>query len=305
MMIALAKTNQIEKIISQADLAPTTKMQYLKAIRNAIEAGIDFSNPEALATYAQTLCKSSRAFLKSALKLWAKQIELEAKGGATPDNVSAVMATTYRLEALNEAIKVKNGDNGEKAHTWLTQAEVKQLLGSCNSEGLKCQRDKLVLGLLVGSGLRREELANLKFSDIKHQPVGGRIRTVLETCGKGAKNRVVPISDKLAAALDEWKAITGGQGYIARSITKGGHLGTRISAQGIFNIVNEAGKAALGMDDLAPHDLRRSYAQIGYDAGVSITQISKLLGHSSVATTQKYLNLDLDLETTIGDFVPF
>ena len=46
-------------------------------------------------------------------------------------------------------------------------------------------------------------------------------------------------------------------------------------------------------------------AQLGYEAGVPITQISKLLGHATVATTQRYLNLDLDLETTISDFIPF
>jgi integrase len=59
------------------------------------------------------------------------------------------------------------------------------------------------------------------------------------------------------------------------------------------------------LPELAPHDLRRTYAQLGYEVGVPITQISKLPGHSSVATTQRYLNLGLDLEATISDFVPF
>jgi integrase len=61
----------------------------------------------------------------------------------------------------------------------------------------------------------------------------------------------------------------------------------------------------IGKPELQPHDLRRTYAQLGYEAGVPVTQVSRLLGHASVATTQKYLNLDLDLETTISDFVPF
>ena len=60
----------------------------------------------------------------------------------------------------------------------------------------------------------------------------------------------------------------------------------------------------IGLPELAAHDLRRSYAQIGYDAGIPITQIGRLLGHSSVETTQRYLNLDLDLEVTASDFVP-
>ena len=60
----------------------------------------------------------------------------------------------------------------------------------------------------------------------------------------------------------------------------------------------------IGKPELAPHDLRRTYAQLGYAAGVPITQISVLLGHESVATTQKYLDLNPDLENTVSDFIP-
>jgi integrase/recombinase XerD len=60
----------------------------------------------------------------------------------------------------------------------------------------------------------------------------------------------------------------------------------------------------IDMPKLSPHDLRRTYAQVGNDAGVPITQIKELLGHASVATTQRYLNLALDLETTASDFIP-
>ena len=56
--------------------------------------------------------------------------------------------------------------------------------------------------------------------------------------------------------------------------------------------------------ELSPHDLRRTYAHLGYDAGVPITQIKELLGHASIATTQKYLDLSLDLDNTASDFVP-
>jgi integrase len=60
----------------------------------------------------------------------------------------------------------------------------------------------------------------------------------------------------------------------------------------------------MGRPNLEPHDLRRTFAQLGYEAGVSITQISTLLGHATVETTQRYLNLELDLEMTASDFIP-
>jgi len=279
-------------------LADSTKYQYRKAIVNAINAGISLTNPDELATYAKTLNKSSKSFLKSAIRLWSKGIELKAKSQATPGNVDAIKATEYRLEALNEAIQVE-GSKGQKLHTWLTQSEVKQLVATPNTKTTKGQRDRIVLGLLVGAGLRREELVNLTFEDVVKQSN----RTVLNVTGKGAKDRIVPISNSLAEALEDWKAIVG-NGRIARSVTKGDKIGKSISAIGIFHIANNAGKV-IGKNDLAPHDLRRSFAQIGYEAGIPITQISKLLGHSSIDTTQRYLNLDLNLETTISDFIPF
>ncbi|HET8671919.1 MAG TPA: site-specific integrase, partial [Candidatus Saccharimonadales bacterium] len=70
-----------------------------------------------------------------------------------------------------------------------------------------------------------------------------------------------------------------------------------------LRLAHEYGKQ-IGKPGLAPHDLRRTYAQLGYNAGVPITQISVLSGHSSVKTTQEYLNLNLDLESTASDFVP-
>lgn len=292
----------IALINANPSLAESTKRQYAKAVTNYLDAGYSLTDVVALAEYAQTINKSSRVFLKAAIRLWGEKVTLDAKSSATPGTVAAVQATIYRLEALTEAIQVKTSQ-GQKAHTWLTQTEVKKLMAVFNTDTLPGQRDRIVVGLLVGAGLRREELAGLTFADILLQPVAGKSRTVLNVKGKGAKDRVVPINDKLAVAVKEWHGVIG-SGRIARAITKGGVIGDGISAIGIFKIVTNAG-LVIGKPELAPHDLRRTFAQLGYEAGVPITQISKLLGHASVATTQRYLNLDLDLETTVSDFIPF
>ena len=128
---------------------------------------------------------------------------------------------------------------------------------------------------------------------------------MLNIGGKGAKNRVVPISETLAKWLDEWKITlrTRVGGRVARSVTRGGRLGHSIDAANIFRLVAKAGRE-IGKPELAPNDLRRTYAQLGYEAGVPITQISKLLGHASVATTQRYLSLEPDLDITVSDFIP-
>jgi integrase len=290
-------------IESNPKLQATTKAQYRKAITNYLATGQRLTDVDALTIHAATLSKSSRAFLKAAVRLWGEDVAQKAKAGATPETVAAVQATVFRIEALNEAIRVP-ATKGVKAHSWLTQSEVKQLLDMCNIKTIQGQRDRVILGLLVGAGLRREELVNLTFGDVVILSADGKARTVLNIRGKGSKDRPVPISDRLATALDAWGALVGSSGYITRSISKGGAIGESISAIGIFEIVAKVG-AIIGKPKLAPHDLRRTYAQLGYEAGVPITQISKLLGHANMATTQRYLNLDLDLSTTVSDFIPF
>jgi len=290
-------------IANASNLAESTKAKYAGAVARYLDAGGDLFDAEQLAEYAQGLSNSGRAFLKAAVRLYTDQIGNGIRAMATPENVDAVAANLYRIEALQQAIQTE-APKGQKAHTWLSQAQVKALLDTCD-DSLIGQRDRLALGLLVAAGLRRNEATELTFSDVKLQPVKGKMRTVLQVHGKGAKDRVVPISDRLANAIDEWSGMAAIiEGRILRSVTRGGELRDSLSGMGLYKVVQDHG-AAIGKPDLAPHDLRRTYAQLGYEAGVPITQISTLLGHSSVSTTQRYLCLDLDLESTVSDFVPF
>jgi integrase/recombinase XerD len=305
------------KIIERANLAQSTKEQYTRALERFFETqfGItdmdalsrrDFCafmvNVDALAEHADTLSNSGRAFLKAAGRICTQGIVTTLKAHALPERIHDIKAVQYRLDAMLETLKTSNG-KGTKAHTWLTQAEVKRLFDSCGTD-IVGKRDRLALGLLAAAGLRRSEAAGQRFEDVRLQPVKQRFRTVLAVRGKGAKDRVVPISDALARAIDEWGAIVGGNGYILRALGMNREPGRLISGQGVFDIVAKRGKM-IGKRNLQPHDLRRTYAQLGYEAGIPITQISRLLGHASIETTQRYLNLELDLQETISDFIPF
>lgn len=303
----------INRVIEAANLAAGSKRKYRRAVHRYLDDGGRLTDPDQLASYAAGLPTSIRAHLKAAVKLWSDAMIDQVKRGATPVNVATVQATIYRFEALQTAVTVP-ATKGEKAHVWLSRSEVMQLMDTAAGDGVQQLRDRLALALLVGAGQRRNEVVNLRFDDVTMQPVNGRLRTVLSVAGKGAKNRVVPVSDRLASMIDLWATAVGGSGLVLRSVDKGGNVGDSLSAAGLFDIVRTYGrllaqrttnaKRAAQLARLAPHDLRRTYAQIGYESGVPITQISKLLGHASVATTQRYLNLDLDLETTISDFVP-
>lgn len=286
--------------LDRADLQPTTRYKYKREVNAMRQAGINPLDYSTLTTYAANLKSSRKMFLKSALRLMSLDYERSTKGSATPENIASVQTVVYRLDAMRGAITTKK-QTGTKAHTWLSQAQVKEITAACGDD-LIGRRDWIVLGLLLGAGLRREELCNLTFDAIKQQPSKGKIRTVIQVTGKGDKTRVIPISKLLADRLQEWRALVG-DGNIARSISKGNQIGASLSPIGIFKLVAKYG-AAIGKDDLAPHDMRRTFAQLGYEAGIPITQIQTLLGHESISTTQRYLNLNLDLENTISDFIP-
>ena len=304
------QTFALDAIQNNPRLAKSTKHQYTKAIKNYLATGESITDPHALTAYAGTVGSSTAAFLKAAVKTLATELQNTAKSGATPENVLAMQAMIYRAEALQSAIKVTSS-KGNKAHAWLSQKQVKELLTACESRksgkpdaSIVAQRDRLAIGLLVAAGLRREEAVNLKFSDIQLQPVGDKMRTVLNVKGKGAKDRIIPISDQLANAISAWGAVVGGAGFVLRSLGRNKQLGESISAVSLYNIVQKRG-GMIGKENLQPHDLRRTFAQLGYEAGVAITQISTLLGHANLETTQRYLNLQIDLGTTISDFIPF
>jgi len=288
--------------IDRAPLADSTKTKYRRALMAYTSNGGDPFDPDELAEYADGLSQSGAAFLKAAIRIYTDDALDRAKAQADPENVAAVQAIEYRTAALQNAIKVQH-TNGEKVHTWLTAAQVRELLATCDDRDIYGLRDHLALALLVGAGLRRAEAVALTFDDIVLQPVKGKMRTVLQVRGKGAKDRVIPISDELANLIDTWGRHVGHSGKILRSIDRRRDPRDSLSAQALFDIVASHG-AEIGKLGLAPHDLRRTYAQIGLEAGVTLPQISTLLGHASLTTTQRYLDLSLDLETTISDFVP-
>ncbi len=283
-----------------ANLQPSTKAKYKREIEAMHQANVNPTNHQALQLYADGLKSSRKQFLKSALRLMTLDFEQNIKAGATPENIAQSQAALMRLDAMRNSVEVPQ-HKGTKAHTWLSRAQVAELTALCPNT-LEGKRDWIVLGLLLGAGLRREELSQLTFDALKTVPTKNGSRVVIEVTGKGDKTRVIPISAKLAAHLHEWKAITG-DGYIARSLGMAQQLGESMSAVAIFNLVRRYGEK-IGLPELAAHDLRRTFAQIGYESGVPLTQISTLLGHSSVNTTQKYLDLALDLESTASDFIP-
>ena len=298
----LTTYNPHQAIIDAADLQPTTKHQYKRAVDNLIKAGIDPRNTNDLALYAGKLSSSSKAFLKSALRLLFADTATRLKMGANVDNLAEVQAALLNLDAMTETIKVQ-AQNGKRAAIWLSPQQVEGITSLPDRNTVSGRRDWIVLSTVLGAGLRRSEMASLTFDNLKRQPKkNGQLRGVLEILGKGAKFRTVPIKPLLEERIKEWHK-EAGDGLVARSVNKAGTINGSLSDKAVNDIFHRYG-SLIGLPELEAHDGRRTWAQLGLNAGIPIQQISTLLGHSNIAVTQKYLDLQIDLNVTISDFVP-
>jgi hypothetical protein len=97
------------------------------------------------------------------------------------------------------------------------------------------------------------------------------------------------------AAIDVWTGSAGiASGHLFRPVNKGGRLaGERMTAQAVFNTV-KLYAAAIGVENFAPHDLRRSYAKLAHKGHAPLEQIQISLGHASIQTTERYLGVEQD-----------
>jgi integrase len=290
-------------LASHAKLLPNSRKKYKQILTRALNKGVDFTDLHSVIDYAQTLTDSNKRTFRSSLRAWSKGIEIEAKLSATPDNIHAVQAIIWRLEGLNERLE-SPGNRGDKAHTWLSFQEVIKIYALCGDDTNRCHRDRILFGLMCGAGLRRDELVKLTFDDVIKQPYGDKIRYTLNVDGKGAKKRSVPIRNDMARAIFRWHKVVG-DGTVLRSVNKGDSITGPLSGSAISKIVTNVG-VKIGYPILAPHDLRRTFAQIAYNNGngATIDQLRIILGHTSDVTTRKYVKTHIDLERSPCDYTP-
>ena len=180
---------------------------------------------------------------------------------------------------------------GTRLGTWLTLDQAHALLKASAGDGLRAKRDRALLALLIGCGLRRSELAGLSVEAIQ-QREGRWVLVDLE--GKGSRVRSVPMPAWAKALLDQWTASAGiTEGRLIRAISQKGEVGDGITAQAIYLIVRDSARQ-IGIA-IAPHDLRRTFAKLAHRGRSPIEQIQISLGHESILTTERYLGVRQNL----------
>jgi site-specific recombinase XerD len=152
-------------------------------------------------------------------------------------------------------------------------------------------RDDAVVELLYGSGLRVSELCSLDVDSIDQR------RGVVRVMGKGSKERQVPVSKPSVEAVREWlgmrREVVEDSDVLALFVN---HRGRRITPRDVRRLIDDR-----AMSPTHPHALRHTFATHLLDNGADLRTVQELLGHSDVATTQRYTHVSKErLKTAYG-----
>ncbi|MBT8326509.1 MAG: site-specific tyrosine recombinase XerD [Bacteroidia bacterium] len=183
----------------------------------------------------------------------------------------------------------------------LSHEEITSMLESIDFSKRSAERDKTIIMLLYGSGLRVSELVDLKVNDLYLDD------GFIKVTGKGDKERLVPIGAKTIRQLKYYF-----QSYrldIAKDaqlnnviLNQKGNVLSRIS---IFKIVKSMAVKAGIKKSISPHTLRHSFATVLIEAGADLRAVQQMLGHESITTTEIYTHLDNSyLKTIIEQYHP-
>ena len=203
------------------------------------------------------------------------------------------------LVEANPATQIRSPRQSQRLPKVLTKDDASTLMESPKGESLTSARDRAILETLYSTGARVSELVGLDWNDLNLQSGIARLQ------GKGKKERIVPIGDVAIEALQDYHAhymkktqdtqILGKKKNVRE---RGNPLfknlrGGRLTTRSIERIVKKFSQQ-LPNGPVAPHTLRHSFATHLLDEGADLRVIQELLGHGSLATTQKYTHIATD-----------
>jgi site-specific recombinase XerD len=242
-------------------------------------------------------------FTKATVSAWSAA--LEARGlGAVSINVRITAVRKLAVEAADnglQAPELANGitrvkgvaSKGIRLGNWLSVKQAQTLLNAPDVGTTKGLRDRAILAVLLGCGLRRSEVAALTVGHVQQRD--GRW-CIVDLVGKHGRVRTIPMPTWVKVAIDAWASAAGVlDGFVFRPVNRAGQAqGVGLSEKVVWQLL-QGYAAGAGVPGIAPHDLRRSCAKMCRAAGGELEQIQLLLGHASVQTTERYLGTKQDL----------
>jgi integrase/recombinase XerD len=233
--------------------------------------------------------------------------ELGLSAGSQARILSGVKAF-YRYLILEEVIKhdpthlIESPGVGRKLPEVLSIEEIDRLINAIDLSSANGSRNKAILEVLYGCGLRVSEVVGLKISNIYRKD------GFIKVSGKGDKERLVPIGKPTLKQLFLYLENDRVHIDIKRAFSDTVFLnarGTGLSRQMVFIIIRQLCEKAGIRKKISPHTFRHSFATHLLEGGADLRAVQQMLGHASITTTEIYTHIDREyLRETIVSFHP-
>ena len=183
----------------------------------------------------------------------------------------------------------------------LTELEIEKLIKSFDIKENFGQRNRTIVEVLYGTGIRVSELVNLKLSNIFFK------ENIIKIIGKGNKERFVPLGDIASNEIRKYLKIRDNSIIDSRfsDIVFLNRYGRGLTRSMIFKIISDSNKRIGLNKKISPHTLRHSFATHLLKNGADLRSIQLILGHESITTTEIYTHLDTNhLDEVLKNFHP-
>ncbi len=275
----------------------------------AVEKGL---SPNSLASYSLDIKKlfdhlerKKKSLLRVNESDLVEFIHLQAQSGLSPRSLARLISSLksfFRFLLLENHIRKNPAESLSSPSLWLTLPrvltieEVESLLERPDLNKPQGVRDRAILEVMYGCGLRVSELISLELKDV-------RLAQGFLICrGKGNKERIVPVGKAAARWLEKYlrevRPLWDKKGSAVIFLTRSGKPFTR---QGIWKILKTYGQEAGLKDKIHPHVLRHSFATHLLERGADLRAVQMLLGHSQITTTQIYTHVSRERLKQIYD----
>jgi integrase len=292
----IAGWEKLKSLVLDSVSSPITKRVYNMALN------------EFLAWFQQA---PRPGFTKATVSAWRVSLE-ERRLGSSSIIIRMSAIRKLAAEAADNGLlapelaagisRVKSAKTqGIRTGNWLSQKQAQALLSAPDLSTLRGLRDRAILAVLLGCGLRRSEVAALTFAHLQQRD--GRW-CIVDLVGKHGRVRTAPMPTWVKVAVDAWASPAGVvEGYVFRPVNRAGRVtGKALGEKVVWQLIKPYAEAA-GVPGIAPHDLRRTCAKLCRAGGGELEQIQLLLGHASVQTTERYLGTKQDLVHAPNDAI--
>ena len=260
----------------ERSMSPNTVASYCSDVEKFLEANdiadVRAVTSEMIVDYLATsekLSRRSQARLLSSLRSFLGWCVLE---GTISDNPSDLVDSPKLGRYLPDV---------------LSEDEVVSLIESVDLSTWQGKRDRAILELLYGCGIRVSEAVGLKMSCLYFEE--GFVRVI----GKGDKERLVPIGEVAADAVNEYLAVRPDPaGTSFEDILFLNRFGKSLSRQSMFMMVKRQALLADVRTTISPHTFRHSFATHLVEHGADLRAVQEMLGHESITTTEIYTHVD-------------